>query len=106
MGKPMTPRPMNATLADIGKTSVDGVWGLSTFEHSRHISGCGVAHDDAGRARGAADVRRENDVGKGRVSGMELRLAFEHVEARAGDALGLQRGDKSGIVDHAAARAV
>src|SRR5471030_704009 len=115
MWKPITPRPMNATLADIrfscrtgegrwlvgsrtiaavaasGMTLIYRVRGIPAFEHRGHVGRRGVAHDDARCARGAADVRREDHVREGGEFGIELRLALEDVEPRAGDALRLQR---------------
>src|SRR3954467_1968657 len=75
MGKPMTPRPMNAIFADMlspdalgpafaGVTLVDRIGRLAPFQHSRHISRRRVAHHEAGRPRGAADVRRHHHVAK------------------------------------------
>src|SRR3954466_16089314 len=95
----MTPRPMNATLADIsspwvpafaGVRSVDRVWRVPAFEHSRHISRRRVAHAEAGRARGAADVRGQDDIVQSKITRIHARFAFEDVQPRAGDALRLQ----------------
>src|SRR5476651_1052155 len=72
-------------------TSIYRICRLAAFEHRGQVGGRCVAHHDARRARGAADVRREDHVRELREFGIELRLALEDVEPRAGDALRLQR---------------
>src|SRR5476649_1400139 len=97
---------LSLTFVSPGSSSIYRIRRLATFEHGGHVGGGGVAHHDARRARGAADVRREDHVRELREFGMELRLALEDVETRAGDALRLQRVYEGRVVDHAAARAV
>src|SRR5579875_665443 len=53
--------------------------------------------------RGAAQVRQQHNVFQRRIAGIQLRLAFEHVEAGRGDMAGFQRRNQRGIVDQRAA---
>src|SRR5262245_7369135 len=86
--------------------SVDGVGGLAPLEDCGEVGSRSVAHRDAGRSRGAADVGGEDDVAEPQVARMDARLAFEYVQARARDAPGLERLHQRRVVDDAAARGV
>src|ERR1700733_831797 len=95
-----------AAVAASGMTLIYRVRRIAAFEDGGQVGRRGVAHHDARGARGAADVRREDHVREAGELRMEARLALEDVQARAGDALLLQRLDQGGVVDDAAARAV
>src|SRR5882672_2148848 len=63
-------------------------------------------HGRARGARGAADVRHQRDIVEVEKSGVEPRLALEHVEAGRCDALFLERRDQRRVVDDPAAGGV
>src|SRR5688572_10389439 len=110
MGKPMTPRPMNATFADIfpsslsrsreggSRWSIYRVRGLAALEHGGEVRLGRHAHPQARRTRGAADVGREDDVAQPEAAGIHRGLALEDVDPGTRDASGAQRLDQRRIV--------
>src|SRR5215831_14060132 len=79
---------------------------IAAFEDGGEVVHRHAAHGEARGARGAADVRREDDVGQRGIERVQRRLALEDVEAGAGDAAMGEREGERRVVHHAAARAV
>ncbi len=65
-----------------------------------------MRHRFARLADGAAEMRREHDIGEFSQRRADLRFVLEYVEAGAGDLSALQRVDERGLVDNRPARGV
>ncbi len=91
-------------VAERGK--VDGVLHDAELEILAHLHGDLNADGLLRFARGAGDVRREDDVVEFEVGRIFGRLDGEDIERSAGDLAGFEGGDERGIFDQLAARAV
>src|SRR5260370_36276180 len=85
---------------------IDAVGRHLAVEEREDVVDRDIRHLLAYLDNGAAEMRRERDVGQLAQGSIDLRLVLEHIEPGTRDALGLERAQQRRLVDDRPARGV